>query len=635
MDPSSSKEEKLTETQIELQNFFPKILEEIQQIKVIEPGNQLLPLARIKKIMKLDEDVKMISAEAPLLFAKATEIFIHELTLRAWLHTEDNKRRTLQRNDIAMAISKFDQFDFLIDIVPRDEIKPKKETETKTTVQPEVFYVSPQQSIQTVSVPTMAQTPTQTIQIQNGIQTTSPSQNIILQSSAQSQQLPTNLIQIGNPGQQIQLVQQVVSANGEISQIPCKEIINYKMPWWYFEKEELKNTPSRRDGVDFDTEKRYRREATNFIRECGTEMNLGYATIHSAVAFMHRFYMFHSFRTFPRFVTACSCLFLAGKVEETPKKCKDIVKKAHSILSSEKFASFGEDPKEEVITMERILLKTVKFDLQVDHPYRFVIEYAKCLKSNSPIPKEQVVQKAWNFVNDSLETTLCLQWEPEIIAVAMLYLACKISKYDIIDWKGRTPENQKWWDMFVKDMTKNILDDICHQVLDLYQNPRSKEQVPDSPPQRPPSKASPPLKRQKLTHSPVAPVVKPPSNHIPVKVSTTDHELPKVPPGNNNIHHPYGYPSTSFNQAQPFIVAPNPPLPAHPGIHQKPPLPSYQMQPAINHMPPAQPPLPQAMRYPTDVRYQSSNVSGYYPPPSNHYPHKNRSTNHYHPPYHQ
>jgi hypothetical protein len=46
--------------------------------------------------MKLDDDVKMISAEAPMLFAKAAEIFIHELTLRAWVHTEDNKRRTLQ-----------------------------------------------------------------------------------------------------------------------------------------------------------------------------------------------------------------------------------------------------------------------------------------------------------------------------------------------------------------------------------------------------------------------------------------------------------------------------------------------------------------------------------------------------------
>lgn len=126
--------------------------------------------------------------------------------------------------------------------------------------------------------------------------------------------------------------------------------------------------------------------------------------------------------------------------------------------------SFGDDPKEEVITMERILLKTIKFDLQVDHPYRFLIEYAKCLKSNGTTPKEQVVQKAWNFINDSLETTLCLQWEPEIIAVAMMYLACKISKYEVADWKGRTPDHQKWWDMFVKDITKGVLDDICHQV---------------------------------------------------------------------------------------------------------------------------------------------------------------------------
>lgn len=149
--------------------------------------------------------------------------------------------------------------------------------------------------------------------------------------------------------------------------------------------------------------------------------------------------------------------------EETPKKCRDIIRKAETILSSQKFASFGQDPKEEVITMERILLKTNKFDLQVDHPYRFLIEYAKCLKSSGAPPKE-VVQKAWNFINDSLETTLCLQWEPEIIAVAMMYLACKISKYDVTDWKGRLPEHQKWWDMFVRDMTKNILEDICHQV---------------------------------------------------------------------------------------------------------------------------------------------------------------------------
>lgn len=79
-------------------------------------------------------------------------------------------------------------------------------------------------------------------------------------------------------------------------------------------------------------------------------------------------------------MTACVCLFLAGKVEETPKKCKDIIKIAKSQLSEAKFSTFGEDPKEEVMTLERILLQTIKFDLQVEHPYSYLLEYAKCLK---------------------------------------------------------------------------------------------------------------------------------------------------------------------------------------------------------------------------------------------------------------
>lgn len=88
--------------------------------------NHHLPLARIKKVMKADPDVKMISAEAPILFAKGCDIFITELTMRAWIHAEENKRRTLQRSDIASALTKSDMFDFLIDIVPREEAAPKR-----------------------------------------------------------------------------------------------------------------------------------------------------------------------------------------------------------------------------------------------------------------------------------------------------------------------------------------------------------------------------------------------------------------------------------------------------------------------------------------------------------------------------
>ncbi|KAJ2889955.1 CCAAT- binding transcription factor component, partial [Coemansia aciculifera] len=87
----------------------------------------LLPLARIKKVMKSDPDVKvqMISAEAPILFSKACEIFITEITQRAWMNAEENKRRTLQRQDVSCAAQRSEMFDFLIDVVPREEFAKK------------------------------------------------------------------------------------------------------------------------------------------------------------------------------------------------------------------------------------------------------------------------------------------------------------------------------------------------------------------------------------------------------------------------------------------------------------------------------------------------------------------------------
>lgn len=111
----------MQQQQHQLQVFWNMQRNDIEHVNDFK--NHQLPLARIKKIMKADEDVRMISAEAPILFAKACELFILELTIRSWIHAEENKRRTLQKNDIAAAITRTDIFDFLVDIVPRDEIK--------------------------------------------------------------------------------------------------------------------------------------------------------------------------------------------------------------------------------------------------------------------------------------------------------------------------------------------------------------------------------------------------------------------------------------------------------------------------------------------------------------------------------
>ncbi|KAK1387921.1 Nuclear transcription factor Y subunit C-9 [Heracleum sosnowskyi] len=136
--------------QSELQEFWDNQMLEIEETTDFK--NHSLPLARIKKIMKADEDVRMISSEAPVVFAKACEMFVMELTKRSWLHTEENKRRTLQKNDIAAAISKTDVYDFLVDIIPRDELKEEGPAVTRAAVplllppaDPVPYYYVPQQ----------------------------------------------------------------------------------------------------------------------------------------------------------------------------------------------------------------------------------------------------------------------------------------------------------------------------------------------------------------------------------------------------------------------------------------------------------------------------------------------------------
>jgi len=173
----------------DLHMFWQTQLQELDNPENPDFKNHQLPLARIKKIMKSDEDVKMISAEAPVLFAKACEMFILELTLRSWIHTEENKRKTLQKTDIAMAVSKTDTFDFLIDIVPReDTIKDENLGAQRSTplggIPPEIqnyyFLAHHQQALQ------QQHQPQQSTQTQHSQQSSSSSQSQQTQPQAEN-----------------------------------------------------------------------------------------------------------------------------------------------------------------------------------------------------------------------------------------------------------------------------------------------------------------------------------------------------------------------------------------------------------------------------------------------------------------
>jgi histone H3/H4 len=77
-----------------------------------------LPLARVKRIMKSDADVKLISQEAVVLVTKAAELLIEHLAEEAYKHTQLENRKTMQYKDLSLAVKSSEAFDFLEEIIP-------------------------------------------------------------------------------------------------------------------------------------------------------------------------------------------------------------------------------------------------------------------------------------------------------------------------------------------------------------------------------------------------------------------------------------------------------------------------------------------------------------------------------------
>jgi cyclin T len=95
------------------------------------------------------------------------------------------------------------------------------------------------------------------------------------------------------------------------------------------------------------------------------------------MVFYHRFFAFKSYEDHDRFNIATTALFLASKVEETPRKLKDVVTEAYKTQYKGTPVPEPEsrelyERKEKVLISERILLQTLGFDLSIEHPYRHV-----------------------------------------------------------------------------------------------------------------------------------------------------------------------------------------------------------------------------------------------------------------------
>jgi len=188
-------------------------------------------------------------------------------------------------------------------------------------------------------------------------------------------------------------------------------------------------------------------------------------TIATAIVYFHRFYMRHSLKHFDRHLVGMACLFLSGKAEETPRKLKDAVMMGYKMKYPERppLKSDSEDlmkRQETLVMVEREVLKAILFNMKVDHPYQELIKTVKQMKG-----QRELAQVAWNLVNDSLRTTICLRFKPKMVAIAAIYLASKMINQSI--------ELETLPNLQVEE-----LEEIGNDILDLYESNKLQPPVP-------------------------------------------------------------------------------------------------------------------------------------------------------------
>jgi len=207
----------------------------------------------------------------------------------------------------------------------------------------------------------------------------------------------------------------------------------------------LNETPSSRDGVERDEEFKHRRWGCELAQEAGILLKLPQQVMCTAQNLIHRFYYCKSLKAYDTLLVAMGCLFLASKVEEKPKRLREVLFAFHYVYKlrtkSEGKMELGGPMyagwKHSLVDIERIILKELGFSFYIiEHAHRFILFYVKLLDGDG-----DMAQEAWAYCNDSLRTDAQLRVKSEVIACAAISLAAmKLGKHlptqsrDGVDW---------------------------------------------------------------------------------------------------------------------------------------------------------------------------------------------------------
>lgn len=233
---------------------------------------------------------------------------------------------------------------------------------------------------------------------------------------------------------------------------------------WYFSKEELENSPSRKCGIDAEKEANYRQQAANLIQDMGQKLKVTQLVINTAIVYMHRFFTFHSFTKFHRNAISACALFLAAKVEEQPRKLEHVIRVSQFCIYRENVDIKSEQYQRlasELVYNENLMLRTLGFDLSVQHPHTSIVNCCQLVRAT-----KYIAETSYYLATNSLHlSTLCLQYKPTVVACICIYFVCKWSNFQF----AKSTEGKDWWTYVDQTVNKEMLEQLMSECVAIFQ----------------------------------------------------------------------------------------------------------------------------------------------------------------------
>ncbi|KAJ7999091.1 hypothetical protein DPEC_G00211810 [Dallia pectoralis] len=231
--------------------------------------------------------------------------------------------------------------------------------------------------------------------------------------------------------------------------------------------ERLQPSPSAGHGLSANTEQQLRMRCCEMIQAAGILLRLPQVAMATGQILFQRFYYCKSFVRHCAEIVAMSCVHLASKIEEEPRRVRDVLNVFYHLKHSKGKRTQAPMPldanyinaKAQVIKAERRVLKELGFCVHVKHPHKIIVMYLQVLECEK---NTKLVQTAWNYMNDSLRTDVFLRFSAETVACACIYLSARTLQIPL-------PDQPPWFLLF--GASEKDLKEICQRILRLYALP--------------------------------------------------------------------------------------------------------------------------------------------------------------------